>query len=592
MKILASQIWIIFLSATTAFAHTPGHGSPQGFDHCEYNAEAVRTHRPSNIVKAEKALKIAEKNLERLEKGFTKADECENKCKNTVYKVIEKTVGKNNLQYYLNYLGGSFDCYQAANSAVRRYNMYAQIYGWDVIKEELPQINPQRMIATDPKKKEASGGGTITMSERPDNPQVEVAEEVKQTPPVPNNESNGEIGTPVPITLPQSRPKLPAPLHQTCNHMEEKNTLSLEICNEAAKKEVLDGRELNLCKRCLGPINNYGRCLRRKARLEQELSEAQELAIQREFELDAAKEKPSSKTTCTDCMKDTRNWWERWGPTLATGALVALPGYLAYRQEKSSYKHYKNVIHENNNRLGYPTEPREDLSGYRLAAHLVNGAPLIVNTGLSTGAFGCAGSSMYGAGSIIGGLFGGTQRGGANGYNNQVLNSVSGNVGGILNGGMHQAGVSQPSGAQIDAWIRAQQQSIAQQQTQLAALRQSQTYYQSRAAIEADALRRVKALGAPPSTSTAGVWIQGQGGVSTGGNYFDPLRGGFWNSGQLNGGLQFRGQVQTYGNAGIGGVQPLPVDHRTGGYNNVRTPGYNSNPSPPRQHRSTDRVPL
>jgi hypothetical protein len=577
LKILASQIWIIFLSATTAMASVPGHGSPQGFEYCEYNAEPVRTHRPSNVVRAEEALEQAEEALERIQADFDEADTCQLECRDTVYRVIELTVGRGNLQEYLDYLGGSFECYAVANSAVRQYNTFAQVYGWDIIREDIPQASPQRMIAED--RVPPTGGGVIT---------------------IPDDEISGSDPDPRPV---DPRPVDP-PQNIDCRYMGPNNTLDLSIC-QAARNNGLTNRQYSQCRRCLGPQNNYGRCLRRMARLEQELYEAQELVEQRERELEEALANPSSRTTCTDCMQDTRNWWERWGPTIATGAVVGLSGYFAYRQERNSYEYYRDVIHENNNRLGYPTEPREDLSGYRLAAHLVNGAPLVINTGLSTGAFGCAGSSMYGMGSIVGGLFGGTQQGGATGYNNSTISGIlnggiGGSIGGGINGGAGQWGTGQPSSAQIDAMIRAQQESIAQQQAQLAAMQQSQSYYQSRAAIEADALARIQALGAPPAAGT-GVWAQGQGGVQVGGNSWDPLNGSFWQSGQINGGINVRGQIQTYGNAGIGGVQPLPTGagYPRTGYPNA-SPGWPQdnryNPAPPPRHSpgsgGVDRLPL
>jgi len=145
LKILASQIWIIFLSATTAMASVPGHGSPQGFEYCEYNADPVRTHRPANIVRAEEALEEAEEALERIQDEFDEADECQLECQETVYSVIRLTVGERNLQDYLDYLGGSFECFGVANSAVRRYNMYAQFYGWDVIQDGGIQINQHHL---------------------------------------------------------------------------------------------------------------------------------------------------------------------------------------------------------------------------------------------------------------------------------------------------------------------------------------------------------------------------------------------------------------------------------------------------------------
>ena len=583
MKILASQIWITFLSATTAMASLPGHGSPQGFEYCEYNADPVRTHRPSNVVRAEEALEQAEEALERIQDEFDEADTCQLECRETVYRVIRLTVGERNLQDYLDYLGGSFECYGVANTSVRHYNMYAQVYGWDVIQEGASGINPKRMIAENPRVPDA-GGGTITIAEP-------------------------ELGDPDPQPVRPERPVVPAPQHQQCTYMGPENTLDLSIC-EAARRAPngLDNRGFSTCRRCLGPQNRYGRCLRRMARLEQELYEAQDLVEQKESELNAALASPSSGTTCTDCMQDTRNWWQRWGPTLAVTGIVGATGYFAYRQERNSYEHYRDVIHENNNRLGYPTEPREDLSGYRLAAHLVNGTPMILNTGLSTGAFGCAGSTMYGMGSILGGVLGGSQQGGANGYNTGVTGGLNGSItGGILNGGNAGNGTwgtGQPSGAQIDASIRAQQQAIAQQQAQLAALQQSQAYYQSRSAIEADAMARINALGQAPPAG-AGVWAQGQGqGSVRGGNSFDPLNGDFWNSGLINGGVQVRGQIDTWGNAGYQqggyqtggyqgrGVQPLPGN----GYRQPRSPGWPQDTRVPTRHQTSggnvDRLPL
>ena len=527
LKILASQIWIVFLSTTTAMAGVPGHGSPQGFEYCNYNADPVRTYKPSNVVKAEKALELAEKHLKRAKEDLDNADPCEStKCHHIFKKVIELTVGKKNLHSYSEYLRGDFKCYIVANSAIRHYNMYAQVYGWDVIQEETLQIDPQRTIAN---------SGEIGKSDDAS----------------PGASDDAPSGTAAPVPE--------ASEDKECPYMGFDQTLNTEICDDASEKENSSRNyTLSSCKRCFGPnepgYNKYGRCLKERDRLEQVLHEAQNLVDTRKTEKNNAEKKPSSTTVCTDCMQDTRSWWEKWGPTLLTGGIVGLTGYFGYRQERNSYKHYRDVIHENNNRLGYPTEPRDDLSGYRLAAHLVNGAPLVLNTGLSTGAFGCAGSSMYGAGSVLSGIFGGAQQGGANGYNSNILNGLSGNVSGILNGGTNGLwGTSPPSAAQIDATIRAQQESIARQQAQLAILQQNQNYYQSRAAIERDALARIQRLPQPTSTSSLGVWNQSSG-VNFGNS--NNFLSSFFNHGQVSGGVQINGQVSTYGNAGTSWGSP------------------------------------
>ena len=565
MKILASQIWIVLLSATTALAHTPGHGSPQGFEYCEYNADPVRTYRPKNIVDAEEALVAAEEALEKLEKDYEEADKCKLKCEGTVNKVLSITVGRDNIDDYTDYLAGGFDCYSVANSAVRRYNMYAQMYGWDVIKD----VNQQRMIAGTSGAPSAPGTGRVTLPESGD------------------LGSGGKGDEPGRIVLPDN----PPPQNQDCRYTASNNTLDLAICDAA--RSSLSNREYSLCRSCLGPTNEYGRCLQQAARIEQELYEAQDLVEKREDELAEAIANPSSSKTCTDCMQDTRNWWERWGPMIAAGGIVGLSGYFAYKQERNSYEYYRDVIHENNNMLGYPTEPREDLSGYRLAAHLVNGTPIVISTGMSSGAFGCAGSSLYGTGNVLSGLFTGTQIGGAGGYPGGLMN---GNVTSILNGGgIHggggQWGTGQPSSAQIDAMIRAQQESIAQQQRDLAALQQSASYYQSRSAIEMDALNRISALGPAPAVNTgsnSGVLVNRSSGAYNG-NWFDPLRGDYWNTGQLSGGIQVRGQVNTYGNAGVSGVAPIqtaPSYNRSPGYNDYYRNDYPVNPVPPSRHQS------
>lgn len=347
MKIQASIILTLLFSATGAWANQPGTGAPSNFEFCEHNAQPVRSHRPTNIVKAEEALESAEANLERLEREFEKADQCQEECRDTVYRVIELTVGERNLQDYLDYLGGSFECFSAANSARSIYNMYAHQNGWNLIQDV--SVTPSRMIAEN--KPPKGGGGTISLPDE-----------------------LGDSGRPAPVDV--ERPTRPAPQNQQCLFMGPENTLDLSICREA-QRQGLDGRQASLCRRCLGPRNEYGNCLRRRARLEQELYEAQDLLERRQAELDEARANPSSSTTCTDCLEDNRSWWQRLLPTAAATALVAVPGYFAYRQAQDAYDYAINVTHPNNARLGYPSQPAENLSGYQFAAHLINGAPII-----------------------------------------------------------------------------------------------------------------------------------------------------------------------------------------------------------------------
>ena len=503
LKILASQIWIVFLSTTTAMAAAvPGHGSPRGSEYCEQIADPVRKYKASNIVKAEKALELAEKRLKRAKKKLEEFRPCESrKCHFIVKETIGLAVGEENFEFYREYLGGDPHCRFVGNSAIRHYNMYAQVYGWDVIQEETLQIDPQRTIAGDEgEMADGKGGGVFEI--------------------VPTGSST-------------------TPEDDLCSYVGPDNTLNVNIC-ENVKKNL---RKYGLCKTCLGSLesqNKYGRCLKREFRLNQRHAEAENLVETRETERDNAEDNPSSTEVCTDCMQDRRTWWEKWGPTLLTGSIVGLSGYFAYRQERNSYKHYRDVIHENNNKLGYPTEPRDDLSGHRLAVRFVNGTPLVINTALRTGVFGCAGSFSYEMSKVLGGA----QQGGATGYSSNFLNSLSGDVSGILRSGANGSwGTSPPSAAQIDATIRAHQESIERQQAELAILQHDQNVYQSRAAIEHDAALRIGRL---PRLIGSSRFSRNQ--IS--GGYSNNILDGFLDSGLFVGGAQVNAEFSTYGNAG------------------------------------------
>ncbi len=583
MKALASNFFIFFLSATTAMAHSPGTGAASNFDYCNYNADPIRTYKPSNVARAEKSLSEAQEALDALEKEYEKLNKCTDTCKDVVQRVFDLTINRTYHENYIEYLKGDSNyCQNVADTNVRKYNLYASLNDWSRIENEKLKNykRPSRMIAEDRPQPKPPGGGTITV---PD--------------------ASPELGAP-------SRPRptapqvvRPAPSAQSCEYTTgSEYKLDVQIC-EDAKEKGLSAKEYVKCRSCLGPVNKYGKCLQDLSRIDQRFAEAEYLVEQRLEELEHAKANPESSTTCTDCVQDTRSWWSKWGPMAAVGALVSVPAYFAYRQDRNSYKHYRDVIHENNNRLGYPTEPREDLSGYRLAAMLLNGTPAIVNTGLATGAFGCAGSGLYGTGTVLSGLLTGTQINGAGGINGHTLGQLSGNVnggvngnlGGGLSGGGGTFGTNQPSSAQIQAMLEAERQAAAESQARLQYLNEYNSYYQSRAQIEADALARINALGSVPSSNgsfngSANGSVNGQlnyngaGGVGGFGNTaYDPLNGSFFNNGLAVGGVSISGQVNTYGQAGFQGQSnlnsPQFVQPGASSNNNIVVPSNHQNNS-------------
>ena len=584
MKALASKFFIFFLSTTTAMAHTPGTGDAGNFEYCEHNASPVRTYKPSNVARAEKALDEAQAELDALEKEYEKLNKCTNTCKDVVQRVFDLTISRTYHENYIEYLKGDSNyCQKVTDANVRKYNLYAVLNNWSSIEtEKLKNYKkPSRMIAVDANAGKPAGGGIIVVPDAP-----------------------SELGTsrprPVEPTVTISEVK-PAPTAQSCVYTTESEyKIDIQIC-EDAKEKGLPAKDYVKCRSCLGPVNKYGKCLQDLSRINQRFAEAEYIVEQRLEELEEAKANPESKETCTDCMQDTRSWWSKWGPMAAVGALVSIPAYFAYRQDRNSYKYYKDVIHENNNRLGYPTEPREDLSGYRLAAQLLNGTPAIVNTGLATGAFGCAGSTMYGTGAVLSGLLTGTQINGAGGINGSVLGGLSGSIGGNgtaglgggLSGGGGVNGTGQPSSAQIQAMLEAERQAAAESQARLQYLNEYNSYYQSRAQIEADALARINALGSVPSNngsfngSASGQFVfngsgnVGGSGYGYGNSTYDPLNGSFWNNGLAVGGVSVSGQVNTYGQAGFQGQTNYNryVQPGAGNNNNIVVPSTHTNTS-------------
>lgn len=559
LRLVVSILLAMSLSTTT---WASGNGSP--FSYCQYNAEPQREHRPSNIVRAEERLEEAENELERIEEEWENADEC-NGCAPIVEAALVASVGEENVGEYLEYLRGAPHCYAVANSAVSYYNFYASAMGW----ERIPQINdtdvyqPKRMVAEE---------GADSPYTGPDIEPPTGAPAPAPAPPQRNREDDelgGGGGAPVVTGVPAR----PAPQQQQCQFKGPEGTLDVQICEIAARAGAFRRRtDISRCRTCLGPVNRYGKCLVDQERLELALIEAEELVAQREDELSEARANPSSGTTCVDCQTDNRSWWERWGPMALVGGVTAVTGYMAYRQERDSYEYYRDVIHEDNNAKGYPTEPRMDTSGYTFANHMVNGLPMIMNTGLSTGAFGCAGSTVYGAGMVQGGPFAGGQIGGANGYPAGMLGpggqvGASGNVAGILNGtlggpGAHMGaqfgmnGGGQMNPGQLSAMIQQQNAMAQQAQARAQALQQQQSYYQSVYAIQQDAQSRVQALG-------NGVF---QGGVN--------ITGGFDVFGQAQGGVPYQ-QYPTSFNPGVPNGQNMPP----GG--NVQNPGVPPNTQPP-----------
>lgn len=410
-----------------------GSGMPS--DYCAYNASAQRVYKPQAVVDAERRLKEAKDELEALEKKLERLN-CDD-CESVVERAIRLTDPSNYDTYMAHLEGGSFcSTSPLVSSNIEVYNYYARIAGWETIEPRSVDLSADRMIAGS----DAAGEGYAPH------------EEPVRLPPRPDEVELGG-GSPVGGDEPGSAvpdPVLPAP--NLCPRYAGPNySLRPQIC-EDARARGLSSNEYRDCRRCVNPTRSkpggrYGECLRESVMIEEQIVALEDRVLDLEDELEDAKaDSAGDPVVCADCMKDPRSGWQRWGPMALMGGLTLAGAYFGYRQERKSYDHYRDVIHPDNNAKGYPTAPMLDRSGYRFASTLIGGLPMVINTGLASGAFGCSGSSMFGSGMIGAGMGAGSQMGGLMGVPTIFNGGLQGNAGVSMGGGLYN-GNAGPWGA-------------------------------------------------------------------------------------------------------------------------------------------------
>lgn len=423
-----------------------GSGVGSTSDYCAYNASSDRLYEAKNVKAAKDKIKAVEAKIENLEKKLDRLD-CED-CEEVVYKILETMLSiddSETVDSYIDYLSGGNQC--SVMSYVDEYNYYAIINGWDFIPQYNSQdMNPDRMIA----------GGTSTASPPATPSPRPVPKPVQEETPPPSEVGGGTpppVDEEVPVEVVSPAP--PAP--QNCLKWGgPNNTINYKICYEKYdnNSNILNAKEQKKCVSCLKPTGRnksgeYGDCLQEKLKIEEEIAILEDELEDLEDDLADAEANPSSDTVCADCMKDTRSSWSKYGAPILAGALTLGAAYWTYKKESDAYDDYTtqlNQIYEDNNAKGYPSDPyfKENLSGYRAATVLVNGLPMVINTGLASGAFGCSGSSIFGSGAVTSGIFSGSQSGGTTGIPS-ILSGLSGQAG--VSGGLYTNSGSGPWGA-------------------------------------------------------------------------------------------------------------------------------------------------
>ena len=261
-----------------------GHGDTQEI--CAYNQSSARVYKPQSVIDAENKLKAAEDKLEDLEKQYDRLN-C-SYCESIFSKVIS-AVDKNNYNEYIRHLEGGSMC---ANlfSNVDIYNYWSQFNNWEKISPYESSNKNKRNIA-----QELSGACQ--------------EEGVKGNP---CGEPQDDSVLP---RLPES-PIPPAPTDQcSLKYAEPDGNVKTEICQDA--RAHLSASEYKKCSVCVAPVGSrsYGRCLKKAARLEEQILELEVEIEELEFELEDATadaEDSGEKEVCADCMKDSRSTFSKW----------------------------------------------------------------------------------------------------------------------------------------------------------------------------------------------------------------------------------------------------------------------------------------
>ncbi len=539
---------------------SPGSGLPDNY--CAYNASPARLYKPQSVINIEVKLKQAKDKKRKLENKIKRID-CV-RCTKSL-KFFVSALASEQFNDYTNHMAGGGSCTPKLTN-ISIYNYWANINNWERINNQGRNITQGRTIA--------GGDGRSGSSD-----------ELVSGDPVSN--SNSEVRPPKRIKpAPDFVPSCP-------KYAGPNGSIHVDFCKIAEGKKDSNGslyfakEDRRLCRKCLRgsithPSGRHSFCLSSKALIAELEDQIEDLEDELEEAVEIASDN-QEKAVCADCMIDNRSWFEKYGPTLLAGGITAAAGYFAMRSERESYKHYKNVIHPDNNKKGYPTPMMSDKSGLTFATVMIGGLPVILNTAIGTGAFGCSGSSVFGGGLVTSGVFSGHQVGGVTGLPS-VLNgalggrrgggSVSVGAGATINGGnggyilgpngqaIYNGGQGAPyqtsiSTAQIRAQIAEsqrqqaalrvqQQQQLQALQAQQAALSRQYTYASSYNALTEQYRAGVSALGPAPNVYGSGGYISGG---STSGVLPPP------GSSVLTGGINIGvgAHLSTGGAAGVGG---------------------------------------
>ncbi|MGH1468126.1 MAG: hypothetical protein ACRBBP_04485 [Bdellovibrionales bacterium] len=510
------KILTFILSISMAVPSWASFGSGLPDNYCAYNASSARAYKPQSVIDAEANLKRAQDKKERLERKLERVD-C-NECEDNFAFFVSAITGES-LKDYTDHMAGGGRCTpQLTNVAI--YNYWADVNKWEKIDVEPRRITPGRMIA---------GGGSgrnVTPPVGPGTP-----------PPTAGDELGGGNRPPV-IQPPTGRPVVDAPdFVSSCPRYAGPNgSVDVGLCEIGQEQNYFTRDERRLCRKCLRtsssyPSGRYAFCLSSEALIAELEDQIADLEDELEDAIDIAAEN-GEEAVCADCMTDNRSGFNKYGPTALAGLATLAAGYFAYKQERNSYEYYRDVIHPDNNAKGYPTPMMADQSGNAFATVLVGGLPMVLNTAVGTGAFGCSGSSVFGSGMITSGNSAGTQVGGATGVSGILGGLLGGNgvgvngqlttgVGATTNNGYVIGANGQPvyvggnngvmTTAEIEAQMAQSQQQLAAIQAQQAALSAQYTYANSYNALTQQYQAGVSALG--PAPGVAGV-----GAVTSGGN--------------------------------------------------------------------------
>ncbi len=513
-----------------SWADHPGSGLPD--DYCAYNASSLRKYKPQSVIDVEARLKVIKSEKAKLE-NKRRRSHCR-KCKENLELFVGGLSGEDIKDYTDHMAGGGACTPQITNVGI--YNYWANINNWEKIPTSVGNVAKIRTIAG------GSGTGSDLVDTSQDDDSVDSSGELGGGGAGSSGSGNGVVA-----------PETPAPTFvSSCpTYAGLSGSVDVELCKiKEGEKDSSGALYFNMsdrrhCRRCLRvssvyPSGRYSFCLSSEALiadledkiadLEDELEETTEIAAEN-----------LEESVCADCKTDNRSWFEKYSPMGIVGGLVGLGAYFASKSERDAYKYYKKVIHPDNNAKGYPTSGMSDRSGTVLATVLIEGIPTIIDVGLSTGAFGCSGSALFGGRSVssrvdahghledtrilpgaLGDILGADVNGSRVGANTNSGYTIGPN-GQIIynnNNGSNGAGLS---AGQIRAEIAQNQQRLArlqaEQDRQLANLRarhealaRQYTYAQSYDALTEQYRAGISALGPAPgyAGSNRGFNVEGR----------------------------------------------------------------------------------